>query len=237
MEDSKIVVSLKFLLSSVKKLSDTFIASEEKLTLSLKGVATDVDDLQERIEWLEKQLVDLSDSALVAARPLMTPTLPVHSDSEERVVPALNLSLEAILDAYASTPVLLEPFARPCSVNGRTLSGEIDGVELELFVQGTTWALAGLDGEWLLVPRPGTLERRTQLDSLERLYSIEGVKQFPALLHLIRPARAEAVVHGRRWQLKEKGVLSMTPDPLKANISGRLAELELRLARLEASSN
>jgi len=46
----------QFLLSSVKKLSDTFIASEGKsCTLSLKGVATEwLDDLAGANEWLEE---------------------------------------------------------------------------------------------------------------------------------------------------------------------------------------
>jgi hypothetical protein len=59
------------------------------------------------------------------------------------------------------------------------------------------------------------------------------VKELPAILHLIQPAKAEAVVHGRRWQLKEKGVLSVNPDPLIASTSDRLAQLEQRLVRLE----
>ncbi|MBC1260291.1 hypothetical protein FQK07_03240 [Synechococcus sp. BSF8S] len=236
MEESKIVESLKFLLSSVKKLSDSFITTEKKLTRSFDNVAADVVDLQERIEWLEKQLVDLSDGALVSSRTQMTPGLPVRPGSEERVVPAINLPLEDILDVYASTPALLEPFSRPCSVSARTLSGEIEEVELEMFVQGTTWALEALDGVWLLVPRPGTLERRTQLESLERLYAIEGVKELPALLQLIEPASAMVVVHGRRWQLRQKGLLSVNPDPLRVSTAERLANLERRIARLEGTT-
>jgi hypothetical protein len=229
----KILESVKFLLSSVKKLSDSFIDTEQKLSRSFKSVATDVADLHERVECLEKQLVDLTDRALASFRQSVAPELPVRPDSADRVVPALNLPKDALLDVYESTPVLLEPFSRPCSVSGRTISGEIDEVELEVFAQGTTWALEIIDKAWLLVPRPGTLERRTQLHSLERLYDIEGVKELPAILHLIQPAKAEAVVHGRRWQLKEKGVLSVNPDPLIASTSDRLAQLEQRLVRLE----
>jgi len=229
----KILESVRFLLSSVKKLSDSFIDTEQKLTRSFDSVATDVADLQERIEWLEKHLVDLSDGALTSVRQLAATELPVRPDSADRVVPALNLPKDALLDVYESTPVLLEPFCRPCSVSARTLSGEIAEVELEVFPQGTTWALEIIDKAWLLVPRPGTLERRTQLQSLERLYDIEGVQELPAILHLIQPAKAEAVVHGRRWQLKEKGSLSVNPDPLKSSISERLSNLEQRLARLE----
>lgn len=237
MEENRIVESIKFLLSSVKKLSDSFIDTERRLTRSFDSVAADVTDLQERIEWLEQQLVDLNDGALASGRPPMAPALPVRPDTGDRVVPAVNLPLDGIIDVYVSTPILLEPFSRPCSVSGRTLSGEIDDVELEVFAQGTTWALEALDGGWLLVPRPGSLQRRTQLESLERLYDIEGVRHLPALLHLIQPAKAEAVVHGRRWQLKEKGLLSVNPDPLKISASNRLAELEQRLARLEASND
>ncbi|MGB5136819.1 MAG: hypothetical protein WBN89_16800 [Prochlorococcaceae cyanobacterium] len=237
MEDSKIVESIKFLLSSVKKLSNSFIANEEKLTRSFDKFAADVAHLQERIEWLEKQLVVLTDSALASSRTKMSSLLTVRPGSEEQVVPAINLPLEGILDVYASTPALLEPFSRPCSVSARTLSGEIEEVELEMFTQGTTWALEAVDGAWLLVPRPGTLERRTQLESLERLYTIEGVKQLPVLLQLIEPAMAIVVVHGRRWQLMQKGLLSVNPDPLRVSTAERLVDLDRRLARLEDSTS
>jgi len=42
---------------------------------------------------------------------------------------------------YGEHPVLLEALARPWSVTwSHPLAGWIDGVELELFVLGTTWA-------------------------------------------------------------------------------------------------
>jgi hypothetical protein len=65
---------------------------------------------------------------------------------------------------------------------------------------------------------------------------VDGSRDLPAVLHLIRPALTESVVFGRRWQLKAKGVLSTTADPLKASPWARLAQLEQRLAKLEASA-
>lgn len=234
MDESRLVESIKYLLSSVKKLTDSFVAMEKRVTLSFENLAADVDNLLERIELLEKKSIDLRDGDSLTGRPPRTTELPVSPETKEHLVPRLNLPLDGILDVYSTTPMLLEPFSRPCSVTGRTLSGEIDEVELEVFTQGTTWAVESLEGAWLLVPRPGSLERRTQLETLERLYTIEGVKELPVLLQLIEPAKAVVVQHGRRWQLSQKGRLSVNPDPLRVSIDERLLNLEDRLAKLEA---
>jgi hypothetical protein len=86
---------------------------------------------------------------------------------------------------------------------------------------------------WLLFPRPGTLERNTQLQSLERIFDLEGDQQLPVILQLIKPAQINSSVYGRRWLLKQKGVLSVTPDPLRVNQAEQIAKLEARLAKLE----
>ena len=234
MDEIRLVESIKYLLSSVKKLTDSFVALEKRVTFSFKNLAADVDNLLDRIELLEKKLIDLRDGNPPTGLPTTRTEFPVNPETKEQLVPRLNLPLDGILDVYATTPMLLEPFSRPCSVTGRTLSGEIDEVELEVFNQGTTWALESLEGAWLLVPRPGSLERRTQLETLERLYTIEGVKELPVLLQLIEPAKAVAVQHGQRWQLSQKGRLSVNPDPLRVSMDERLLLLEDRLAKLEA---
>jgi hypothetical protein len=229
----KVVDSIKFLLSSVKKLSDSFLESEDKVKRSLDRVRNEVDNLQKRIESLERNIADLNDGNLVMGRAVLDAELPLVEDTRDHVIPALNLSSEQIIDVYSNTPVLLVPFCRPCSLSGRTLSGEIDDVELEVFSQGSTWALETRDEGCLLIPRPGSLDRRTQVHSLERLYEIEGVRSLPAILHLLRPAKIEAVEFGKRWQLREKGVLSVNPDPIKKGTSDRSTELEQRLSMLE----
>lgn len=235
-EDDKIVQSIKFLLKSVKQLSDRFLQADAKQNQAIAAIHGDLSDLRERMERLGViQPESAATSSFVGVRQ-SPPELPVRTDTANRLIPALNLSVPAILDVYANTPVLLEPFARPCGVSGRTLSGEIEAVELEAFAQGTTWALETLDSGWLLVPRPGTLERVTQLQTLERLYDVEGSRDLPALLHLIRPASAQSVVFGRRWQLKEKGELCTTADPLLASPWTKLEQLEQRLAKLEANA-
>ena len=235
-EEDKIVQSIKFLLKSVKQLSDRFLQADTKQNQAINAIHEDLSDLRERMEQLarsQQEGVATSNSTGGRSSP---PELPVRPDTANRLIPALNLSVAAILDVYVNTPVLLEPFARPCGVSDRTLSGEIETVELESFAQGTTWALETLDDGWMLVPRPGILERMTQLQTLERLYDVDGSRDLPAVLHLIRPALTESVVFGRRWQLKAKGVLSTTADPLKASPWARLAQLEQRLAKLEASA-
>jgi hypothetical protein len=132
MDESRLVESIKYLLSSVKKLTDSFVAMEKRVTLSFENLAGDVDNLLERIELLEKKSTDLRDGDPLTGRPPRTTEVPVNPEMKEQLVPRLNLPLDGILDVYATTPMLLEPFSRPCSVTGRTLSGEIDEVELEV---------------------------------------------------------------------------------------------------------
>ena len=247
MQDDKVIETIKFLLSSVKKLSDTFVDSERRMKRSFDGVAQDVNDISDRLVWLERQLeehtaaaassaagVDAGGSIGTAARAAVAETqLPVVRGTEEFRIPLLNLPVETIVEVYANTPILLEPFSRSCSLTGRTLSGEIEAVELEVFAQGSTWVVESQPGGWLLLPRPGSLERKTSLQSLERLYAIEGVRQLPVLLHLLRPARLDAVEVGKRWQLQEKGQLSVSPDPLRVGLTDRMAKMEQRLIQLE----
>lgn len=249
--DDKVVETIKFLLTSVKKLSDTFVDSENKVKRGFDGVARDVEELRHRLAWLERVLEERSSAvdssaqggdqtinsgSQVNRRGEVEPQLPIVHGTEEFRVPVLNLPVETIVEVYANTPILLEPFSRPCSLTGRTLSGEIDEVELEMFTQGSTWVVESQPDGWLLIPRPGSLERKTSLQSLERLYVIEGVRQLPAMLHLIRPAQLSAVEVGRRWQLQSKGELSISPDPLRVGLVERMAALEQRLVFLEGKA-
>jgi hypothetical protein len=237
MEASKVVESVKLLLSSVKKLTDSFLTTEEKFTHMVDRLTSDVQDLLERMERMEKRLLDLHDSDLQVKQPQIRPELPVTPESKEMLIPRLNLPLESLLDVYANAPSLLEPFSRPCNITSRTLLGEINEIELEASTQGITWVLESLDGSLLLVPRPGTLERRNQLETIDRIYEIKGVKELPVLLQLIQPARAVVVQYGRRWQLSQRGMLSVNPDPLRVSTAERLLKLENRLANLEASNS
>jgi hypothetical protein len=232
-DPGQIVESVKFLLKSVRQLSDRFRETNDKLGRSFEAVDADVADLASRIERIEADLRSAAASGGTLVVPLAAPTAPAGEAREPAVVPALNLPLPQLIDTYLSTPILLEPFCRPCSLSGRTLSGETDQVELEAFTQGTTWAVEVQGGTWLLLPRPGSLERRTQVQSLERLFEIEGATAFPATLHLHQPATALAVQHGRRWTLQDRGKLSVIPDPLRRDTAHLLADLDARLARLE----
>ena len=187
------------------------------------------------IAWTRSKRIwsNFRDDACFTRATAPAPSLPVREGTENQPCPPSTSRREAVLDAYANTPILLEPFCRPCAVTGRTLSGEIEEVELEMFSQGTTWSLELLEGGWILLPRPGSLERRAQIQSLERLFEVEGVSALPATLHLLNPATAVAVEYGRRWQLEQKGRLSIHPDPLRQGTGTRLQAMEDRLSRLE----
>lgn len=230
MESDKLTESVKFLLKSVRQLSDRFIESSRNISRSFISVEKDVADLSYRLERLEAELLNGRDRELIDTDAMRRPTeLPVVPDQQNRIIPALNLPLEGVLDVYRNTPVLLQPFARPCSVSGRTLSGEIPEIELEVFAQGTTWIIETQDSEWLLVPKPGMLERQTQIESLSRFFDVKSKSSLPGEIELLEPGRAIAVESGRRWYLKDKGSIGTHADPLQSSLEQRLRRLEEKL--------
>jgi hypothetical protein len=234
MESDKLYESVKFLLRSVRQLSDRFVENNDKLSRSFEAVREDISDLCQRLAAIEQDLEAFRDRELLAAEAPAPPiSLPVPAGQEARLIPALNLPLEGLLDAYRSSPALLQPFARPCSVSGRSLSGELKEVELEAFAQGSTWMIELQDGSWQLLPRPGVLSRSTQLQSLERFFEISGSAELPAELDLLQPATATSVEHGRRWMLTARGRIGAAADPLQRSLEQRLSALEQGLAMLQ----
>jgi hypothetical protein len=157
----------------------------------------------------------------------------VVETTADRVIPALNLPLEKIIDVYVSAPILLEPFSRPCALTAKTLNGETASIELEVTPQAMTWVLETSDLGWLLIPRPGLLERAHQLQSLQRLFDVQGGDYLPSQLQLLRPALLESVVLGQKWQLIEPGILDANPDPTQVSFGERLSKIEERIAFLE----
>lgn len=237
MDSQKLLDSVKFLLKSVRQLSDRFIETSDNVKRSFESVRRDVSDLAVRLEKLETELLNLRDQGLLAAEPLrIDHELPIRADSKERIIPILNLPFETLVNIYRNTPVLLQPFARPCSVSARTLAGSISEIELEVFAQGTTWVIETSDGNWLLLPRPGLLLRQTQVDSLGRLFDWDTKTELPAETELMKPGTATVVEHGRRWYLKEKGLIGIHADPLQQSLEKRLRALEAHLPVSDSAS-
>ena len=227
MDTDRLIDSVKFLLKGVRQLSDRFVETNENIARSFEKVSKNIGDLNDRIDQIESELQNLRDQELIAVDGnRRSPELPVRLDQRDLVIPVLNLPIEAILDVYRNTPVLLQPFARACSVSGRTLSGTITDVELEVFAQGTTWIIETQDGDWMLFPRPGMLQRETQIESLARFFDVQGESALPAELDLLRPGTATVVQHGRRWYLKEKGEIGVNSDPLQRSLELRIRLLE-----------
>jgi len=235
MNSEKVVDSVRFLLSSVSKLTDRFVESNEASRQSYNQLRQDLDCLADRLGKIEADLANSRDQQLMSAvnADLRVPELPVKPGEEKRAIPALNLPLDGILETYRTSPALLQPFARPCSITGRTLSGKISEVELEVFAQGSSWLIESQDGDWLLFPRPGLITRRSQIQSLERLFEIEAEPVPPALLELLEPGRANVVEYGTRWYLGTKGRIGLQPDTLQVSLENRLRQLETRLRTLE----
>ena len=230
----RLIETVRFLTASTRKLSDSFQESEARVRRGFTDVGGDVEELERRLAAIEAQLLDISDLSLSLNRE-RAPELPVVDATADRMIPALNLPLETILDVYVSAPVLLEPFSRPCALSARTLNDQSDSVELEVTAHAMTWVIETADLGWLLIPRPGMLERTHQLQSLKRLFVINGGQSLPAILQLLRPAVVESVVLGQKWQLVEPGILDARPDPTQVSFGERLIKIEDRLAALEQS--
>jgi hypothetical protein len=228
----KFVETVRFLAASTRKLSDSFQDSESRVRRGFSEVAGDVEELDRRLASVESQLLGISDLSISLQRE-RSPALPLVESTADRVIPALNLPIETILDVYVNAPVLLEPFSRPCAVSARTLTGQTDSVELEVTAHAMTWVIETGDLGWLLVPRPGMLERTHQLQSLARLFEINGADCLPVALQLRRPAVLESVVLGQRWQLVEQGILDANPDPTQVSLRERFLKIEDRVAKLE----
>lgn len=235
MDSDKVIDSIKFLLTSLSKLSDRFLAANDAWQRSFDYARQDIDDMKERLGRVEVDLVNWRDHQLMAGDSpvVQQQDLPVKAGHEKLLIPPINLPLEGILEIYRTTPSLLQPFSRACSVSGRTLSGMTSEVELEVFAQGNIWIVETQDADWLLFPRPGVVSRRSQIQSLVRLFDIEAEPDPPAILELMQPGRANVVEHGRRWFLGAKGRLGLQADPLQASLENRLRHLETRLQALE----
>ena len=249
METDKIVESVKILLTSVRRLSDHLLETEEVNKFAIQhvwdtGINTVRDDLtktKQQIDAIILRLAHIEANEQVSRHPGVSDAVTKQSPAADKAVKTptaqsilpLNLTDESILEIYRNSPSLLQPFARSCSISARTLSGMITEVEIEIFVQGTTWIIETIEGEWLLLPRPGLLSRPSQYQSLERLFEIEKQAKLPAELDLLKPGRASVVEHGRRWFLVSKGSVGLQPDPLKHSLERRLRILESRLKILE----
>lgn len=251
METDKIVESVKFLLTSVRRLSDHLLETEEVNRVAIQhawdtGINTVRDDLAKTRHQIDAIILRLAhmeakDQASSNQGLSDMPTkqsLAANNTGDMAIAQCtlpLNLADESILEIYRNSPSLLQPFARSCSVSARTLSGMITEVEIELFQQGSTWVIETVEGEWLLLPRPGLLSRSSQYQSLERLFDIDKQAILPAELELLKPGRASVVEYGRRWFLANKGSVGLQPDPLKHSLERRLQILESRLKILEAT--
>lgn len=92
------------------------------------------------------------------------------------------------------------------------------------------------DGEWVLVPRPGMLQRQKQVEGLGRLFEISVDGVLPAEVELLKAGTATVIEHGRRWYLKHKGEVGIQADRLQRSIENRLLRLEQKLEAFEQST-
>ena len=237
MEADKLVESVKFLLRSVRDLSDRFVESSQGISNTFESVYGEIRTIQEQLDEIKLSVNNAIDEQLLSSGGNQTnKELPVKDADQRHRISTLNMPLEGLLDVYRNSPALLQPFARPCSISGKTLSGEISEVELAVFAQGTIWMIENQDGQWFLVPKPGMLQRQKQVEVLGRTFDIAADGVPPAEVELLKAGSATVVEHGRRWYLKEKGIIGIHTDPLQRSIENRLLRLEQRLEALEQTT-
>ena len=117
MEADKLVQSVKFLLRSVRDLSDRFVESNQGISNTFNSVYDDIRGIQEQLDAIRLSVDNAIDEQLLSSDSARVKReLPVKEDEKQHLIPALNLPLEGLLDVYRNTPVLLQPFARPGSI-------------------------------------------------------------------------------------------------------------------------
>ena len=163
--------------------------------------------------------------------------LPVKDDDQQHRIPTLNMPLEGLLDVYRNTPALLQPFARPCSISGKTLSGEISEIELEVFAQGTTWVIETKTVNGYLFQGLACFSAKNRWKDWDDCLRFPLMAFCPLRLSLLKAGSATVIEHGRRWYLKQKGEIGIQSDPLQRSIESRLLRLEQKLEALNKVHN
>ena len=88
MESEKIVESVKFLLKSVRQLSDRFVEANDGISNTFDNVMSDIKELKNGLQSLDEGLVNLRDQQLIggtAVRP--SPELPINKAQKDKAVP------------------------------------------------------------------------------------------------------------------------------------------------------
>lgn len=227
MPQDSTVEAVSFLLKSVRQLADHLSTDREANDRAIRRLDQEIADTRACLESVEAFLLDYRDRYLKdAEQAAQEYSLPVTDTSVSAVVPSLQFGISSLVDIYRSYSSLLQPFARPCSVSAKSLLGETDDVDLETSAQGPFWVFELDNGDWFVLPKPGLLERHSQLQSLQRLFNVNTDGTLPIDLDLISPASVSAIEYGRRWRLDAKGAI----DQIRA-IDG--PSFEDRLRRLE----
>ena len=119
MEADKLVKSVKFLLRSVRDLSDRFVESNKGISNTFESVYDDIRTVQEQLDEVKLAVDNAIDEQLLSSGGNQAKKeLPVKDDDQRHRIPTLNMPLEGLLDVYRNSPALLQPFARPCSISG-----------------------------------------------------------------------------------------------------------------------
>jgi len=234
MEFEKVVESTKFLLKSIKRLSDHILEAESTSRRQLEQQAKQTEDLFLRLAVIETELRETQN--LIQRIIDEGKTIDQNSTSgiATRMEPyAIGLAHETLLSTYDTAPSLLQPFARTCCVSKRSVVGTVSDTQIELDSEGVLWIFELIDGDWWIIPRPGSTARSSQQKNLQRIFEIHGNADGQDLLELIEAGKAMTVEYGRRWVLSKKGLLATHSDPLKQSLEKRIRNIESRLSKQE----
>lgn len=227
MSQDKTVEAVSFLLTSVRQLADHLSSDREANDRAIRRLDQELADARACLQSVETFLLDYRDRYLKdAEQSFASESLPVANTSLSNVVPALDLGVASLVDIYRSYSSLLRPYARPCSLTAKVLLGETDDIDLETSSQGPFWVVELGEGGWYVMPKPGLLERSSQLQNLQRLFDVNIVGDLPFDLELITPASITAIEYGRRWRLDSKGAIEQVHAADGPSLEDRLRCLE-----------
>lgn len=194
----------------------------------LKGLLKDSAQIKARQELLLGELADLENRLFHLENPqpgiLGADEFRAYGQGEPTEI-LLDLPLNKLLEIYQEAPSILEPLCQRAALLPDT---DI----LERNALGNYWVLQLENQGFYLLPRPGDMKRLAQLESLEKLFELDGAAQIREDFCLQRPATLQLLQRHRRWQLQEKGSLAWGPSPLGWRWNEQLQSLRDQYAQL-----
>lgn len=178
----------------------------------------DLEKIFNYVQSLEKRLTKLEAKEAV----IITGSL------ENKQIKPLTISVEKLIDIYNDVPQVLTEYVIEVTLTAETYRQKTDGqVILEYIVRGNYWVILlenRQEKNYYLFPNAQIKLRLHRLKSIEYLFNLQGEKIINSHeFILLKPALISIFPNGKKWQLKDKGLLRIDK---KSPASRLVSELE-----------